>query len=81
MEDNKKMAGKAPIACELEAGKKYSWCTCGHSDKQPFCDGKHKEAASTPSLRFEAEKTGTAYLCTCKLTMNPPYCDGTHKNC
>ncbi|WP_339845033.1 MULTISPECIES: CDGSH iron-sulfur domain-containing protein [unclassified Dokdonia] len=81
MEDNKKVAGIAPIAVELEEGKKYSWCTCGHSEKQPFCDGGHKGAESTPSLRFEAEKTGTAYLCNCKMTKNPPYCDGSHKTC
>ncbi|MFC4634149.1 CDGSH iron-sulfur domain-containing protein [Dokdonia ponticola] len=78
MEDNKKRGGDAPIACDVEAGKKYSWCTCGHSENQPFCDGSHKAAESTPSLRFEATETKTAYLCTCKLTKNPPYCDGSH---
>lgn len=25
-----------------EAGKKYSWCTCGKSKSQPLCDGTHK---------------------------------------
>ncbi len=80
MENNKKRGGDAPIACELEAGKKYSWCTCGHSENQPFCDGAHRAAESTPNLRFEATETKTAYLCTCKLTKNPPYCDGSHNN-
>ncbi len=79
MEDNKKRGGDAPVACDLEAGKKYSWCTCGHSENQPFCDGGHKAAESTPNLRFEAEETKTYYICTCKLTKNPPFCDGSHK--
>ena len=28
------------LACEK---KKYAWCACGKSEKQPFCDGNHKE--------------------------------------
>lgn len=78
MENNKKRGGDAPIACELEEGKKYAWCTCGHAAEQPFCDGSHRAAESTPNLRFEATKTDTFYLCTCKETKNPPYCDGSH---
>lgn len=78
MENNKKRGGDAPIGCDLVEGKKYSWCTCGHSEGQPFCDGSHNAAESTPNLRFEAQETGTAYLCTCKETKNPPYCDGSH---
>jgi len=69
-----------PIACELEAGKKYAWCTCGLSETQPFCNGAHRAAETTPPLKFEVEDAKKAYLCTCKLTSNPPYCDGSHKN-
>lgn len=68
-----------PIACDLEKDKKYSWCTCGHSENQPFCNGAHREKNGTPPLRFESTETKKAYLCTCKLTKNPPYCDGSHK--
>lgn len=78
MEDNKKRGGDAPIACELKEGKKYSWCACGHSENQPFCDGSHNEAKSISNMRFEATDTKTAYLCTCKETKNAPYCDGSH---
>lgn len=28
------IAGKAPLAIELEAGKTYHWCTCGKSAGQ-----------------------------------------------
>ncbi|XP_049900812.1 CDGSH iron-sulfur domain-containing protein 3, mitochondrial-like [Epinephelus moara] len=71
---------KKPFKVELIGGKRYSWCTCGHSKKQPFCDGAHKTKAKglTP-LRFVPEKDTTVWLCGCKYTNNPPYCDGTHK--
>ena len=72
------VAAKEPIPVELEAGKTYAWCTCGHSTKQPFCDGSHKETDFTP-LVFTAEESKTAYFCTCKQTDNPGFCDGSHK--
>jgi CDGSH-type Zn-finger protein len=36
-------AKKEPCCVQTEAGKTYAWCTCGLSEKQPFCDGKHKQ--------------------------------------
>ena len=77
--ENNKRGGDAPIPCQLEANKKYSWCTCGHGDDQPFCDGSHRAAKATPPMVFTVEEDKEAYLCTCKLTKNPPYCDGSHK--
>mgnify|MGYP000303641411 CR=1 FL=1 len=71
--------GNSPIECELEANKKYAWCTCGHSNSQPFCNGAHRKAEATPSMVFEVPEAKTAFLCNCKLTKNPPYCDGSHK--
>jgi CDGSH-type Zn-finger protein len=71
------IAGKTPIAVELEAGKKYAWCSCGKSANQPFCDGSHKGSEFVPKV-FEAEETKTAYLCNCKHTANPGFCDGSH---
>ena len=76
--ENNKRGGDTPIQCELEANKNYAWCTCGHSDDQPFCNGSHRAAKATPSMVFKVEEDKTAYLCTCKLTKNPPYCDGSH---
>ncbi|KAM9856682.1 uncharacterized protein ACBR49_000377 [Aulostomus maculatus] len=71
---------KKPFKVDLIGGKRYSWCTCGHSRKQPFCDGSHKFFAQGLSpLRFVPEKDTTVWLCGCKYTNNPPYCDGTHK--
>lgn len=74
------IAYKKPFKVELVGGKRYSWCTCGHSKKQPFCDGAHKtKAEGLMPLRFVPEQDSTAWLCGCKYTNNPPYCDGTHK--
>ncbi|AXT19376.1 CDGSH iron-sulfur domain-containing protein [Flavobacteriaceae bacterium AU392] len=76
--NNNVRGGDSPIKCELEAGKKYSWCTCGHSENQPFCNGEHRAKNATPPMTFDAIETTEAYLCTCKQTKNPPYCDGSH---
>jgi CDGSH-type Zn-finger protein len=74
-----KIAQKGPYNVQLEEGKRYHWCACGHSSNQPFCDGSHKGTGITP-LAFTAEKTEEAHLCGCKQTKNPPFCDGTHNN-
>ncbi len=73
------IAGRQPKAEILEIGKKYFWCACGHSTKQPFCDGSHTDSGFEPR-KFTPEKDGKAFLCTCKQTSNPPYCDGSHQS-
>lgn len=72
-----KIAARTPAAVELEAGKKYFFCTCGESANQPFCDGSHSGTDFAPHA-FTAEKSGTAYLCQCKHSGNGPFCDGSH---
>ena len=49
------IAGKKPIKVVLEAGKNYSWCRCGRSAPQPFCDGSHRGTSMSP-LKFTAER-------------------------
>ncbi len=71
-------ASTTPFKVELEAGKAYFWCSCGLSQKQPFCDGAHKGTTMRP-LKFTAEKSETAWLCGCKATKAAPRCDGSHK--
>jgi CDGSH-type Zn-finger protein len=71
-------AGEVPIACDVEQGKSYWWCSCGRSARQPFCDGSHKGTSFTP-LRYDAAETRTVYFCACKLSVNRPVCDGSHK--
>ncbi|KAJ1135398.1 hypothetical protein NDU88_001838 [Pleurodeles waltl] len=75
------IAAKHPFQVDLTAEKRYAWCACGHSKKQPFCDGSHKKASPSFSpLRFVVEESKTVWLCGCKQTKNQPYCDGTHKS-
>ncbi|MDG1873854.1 MAG: CDGSH iron-sulfur domain-containing protein [Mariniblastus sp.] len=80
MEENSKpiVAACFPKQVEIEAGKKYAYCTCGISENQPFCDGKHSGTSFKPMV-FEATESETAYYCQCKHTGNAPKCDGTHK--
>ena len=72
-----KMCGKSPIAVDAIKDKRYAWCSCGLSDKQPFCNGAHRGFEFVPKI-FTESKDKTIYLCNCKKTSNPPYCDGTH---
>lgn len=73
-----KRAGDHPTKVVLEANKKYAWCSCGLSENQPFCDGKHKGTSLSPHI-FVIELESAKNLCTCKATGNRPYCDGSHK--
>ncbi|HUX78382.1 MAG TPA: CDGSH iron-sulfur domain-containing protein [Alphaproteobacteria bacterium] len=68
-----------PTPCEvnLEEGKTYYWCTCGLSQKHPFCDGAHK-GSGLKSHCFTAEATGKKWLCGCKQSKTPPFCDSSH---
>jgi CDGSH iron-sulfur domain-containing protein 3 len=77
MSDEPVCAQKGPYQVELVEGRAYLWCTCGRSQKQPFCDGSHKLTNLAP-LRFVASASGTVNLCGCKGTDDRPYCDGTH---
>jgi len=72
-----RIAQKAPFPAEVEAGRKYFWCTCGRSAKQPFCDGSHEGTGLLP-LTYKAEADGTVFFCGCKQTAGAPLCDGTH---
>lgn len=74
-----KIAGTTPIRIEVEAGKKYFWCTCGESSKQPFCDGAHKTAGEFTPEMIQFEESKTVSFCTCKLTKKSCLCDGSHK--
>lgn len=76
--NNAVVAATKPKSVELEAGTEYSYCTCGRSGDQPFCDGSHKGTGMS-SMKFTPEKSGKASLCQCKQTSNPPYCDGSHR--
>ncbi|MFD2207149.1 CDGSH iron-sulfur domain-containing protein [Kiloniella antarctica] len=73
------IAHAGPSKVELEEGKTYFWCACGRSEKQPFCDGRHKGTEFKP-LSFTAETSKQHYLCQCKHSSKKPFCDGSHKH-
>ncbi|MBB3065939.1 MULTISPECIES: CDGSH iron-sulfur domain-containing protein [Limibacillus] len=70
-------AQKGPYKVSVEAGRKYFWCACGRSQKQPFCDGSHKGTGLNP-VPFSAEQSKDLWFCGCKATSKQPFCDGTH---
>ena len=70
----------SPLPVDVEAGTKYSWCSCGYSQTMPLCDHSHRELSAKKSVKFVAEETKTVYLCGCSATQTPPYCDGSN-NC
>ena len=74
------VAQASPYKVEVEEGQKYAFCSCGLSEKQPYCNGGHKEAGEFKPNIFIAEKSGAVFLCGCKRTKGAPYCDGTHKS-
>ena len=71
-------AQKSPYPIDIVAGQMYFWCTCGRSQKQPFCDGAHKAVGLSP-MPYKATETKQAWFCGCKATANAPFCDGSHK--
>jgi CDGSH-type Zn-finger protein/mannose-6-phosphate isomerase-like protein (cupin superfamily) len=73
------IASRKGFYTELKAGKRYSWCSCGRSGMQPFCDGSHAGTGFQP-VAFKAERDEEVILCGCKHTGTPPFCDGTHSN-
>ena len=70
---------KSPYEIELKGTYRYSWCACGLSNYQPFCDGSHTSAPGITPVVFNAEKSETVYLCGCKHSKNKPFCDGSHR--
>jgi CDGSH-type Zn-finger protein len=69
---------KAPFKFEVAAGRKYRWCACGRSKKQPICDGSHSGTGITPIV-YQAKEAKTVWFCGCKVSAKKPLCDGTHK--
>ena len=69
---------KGPYKVKVEKGKTYSWCTCGLSQKQPFCDGSHRKEGKFKSLKYLATDSKEIFFCGCKETKHQPFCEGSH---
>ena len=76
---NPLIAQKAPYKIEVEKDKTYFLCSCGYSNKQPFCDGSHREKAPNfKSIKYGAKENKQIYFCGCKHSSKMPLCDGYH---
>ena len=69
---------KKPYKVKVEKGTTYSWCACGLSHKQPFCDSSHKKEGKFKSVKYSATSDKVVYFCGCKMTNNQPFCDNSH---
>jgi len=77
MMEDPRIAGERPEVVNLKPGT-YWWCACGHSKKQPWCDGSHKGTEFSPvEVNITEEKNYG--MCMCKRSERGPFCDGTHK--
>ena len=72
----KKVAGLKSLSMNVESGTHF-FCTCGHSEKQPFCDGKH--SPEFKPKRYTFQEAGNHSFCLCKASYNMPFCDGRHR--
>lgn len=77
MPDTPITAQKSPYPVEVTEGETYFWCACGKSEKQPFCDGSHKDTKFVP-VKYEAKADKKVFFCGCKISDNSPLCDGSH---
>ncbi|MDG1839677.1 MAG: CDGSH iron-sulfur domain-containing protein [Dehalococcoidia bacterium] len=71
------IAQKDPYIVNVEEGKSYLWCSCGRSEKQPFCDSSHRGTEFKP-VKYKAEADEEIYFCGCKNSGDQPLCDDTH---
>jgi len=69
---------KEPYRQEISPGT-YSWCSCGLSQKDPFCDGSHKGTEYKP-IKVVIQKEQKVAWCSCKQSKNGAFCDGSHQN-
>ena len=86
MEKLPRIAAKKPFLVEVEADKTYSWCSCGLTEVEPFCNGAHKAYKNADgtsimkSVKYNSSEQKTVAFCGCKHTKTPPLCDGSHHN-
>ena len=73
-----KIAQKSPVVLDTEAGT-YYFCTCGHSTKQPFCDGSHITENEFVPEEIIIETDKKIAWCACKHSEKGAFCDGKHR--
>lgn len=74
-----KICDRKPAVVDVPAGTKQAWCSCGHSARQPWCDGTHnKVPGGFVPVKFTLAEAAKKAMCMCKHSAKPPYCDGSH---
>ena len=74
-------SGYFPYNSYLQAGKIYSWCSCGLSGTNPTCDGTcNGNVTRCRPVTFNVSESGYYKLCNCKNSANAPFCNGTHRD-
>ena len=76
--DKPKIADTKPVVLELAPGR-YAYCTCGHADTFPYCDGTHVKKGGKP-IKFTLDEPEEVILCRCGRSKELPYCDGSHRD-
>ncbi|QQP35369.1 CDGSH iron sulfur domain-containing protein 3 mitochondrial [Caligus rogercresseyi] len=81
------IADNKPFPFKVEKYTEYTWCGCGLSHEQPFCDVTCKSRPwkklyreSGGPLTYIAPESGNVWFCNCKQTNNAPFCDGSHRD-
>lgn len=72
-----KIPQKSPFVLEIQPGT-YAWCSCGESQKQPYCDGSHAGSEFKPLIE-KVDEAKTVAWCGCKYSAKAPFCDGAHR--
>jgi len=65
------------LKMEMKPGT-YFWCSCGRSNKQPFCDGSHRGTAFRPE-KVVIEKVQRVAWCMCRHSKKGAICDNKHR--
>eukprot|EP00095_Tigriopus_kingsejongensis_P001987 snap_masked-scaffold1702_size30647-processed-gene-0.9 protein:Tk01987 transcript:snap_masked-scaffold1702_size30647-processed-gene-0.9-mRNA-1 annotation:"cdgsh iron sulfur domain-containing protein mitochondrial" len=75
---------KKPFLVSVKKYQTYTWCGCGLSNQQPFCDDSHRNRYTQKLVRggpvtYIAPRDQDVWFCQCKQTKHRPFCDGTHR--
>jgi len=73
-----KIVKKSPYIVN-EKCRKIAFCSCGLSNKDPYCDGSHKGTGFSPKIIEIKEEKKVAW-CGCKKSNKGAFCDGSHKH-
>jgi len=65
------------LKMDMEPGT-YFWCSCGKSNKQPFCDGSHKGTNFKPE-KIVIEQSRKVAWCMCRHSEKRAICDHKHR--